>query len=372
MDVTVGELVILFLAAAVVVVVLALVVALTVVLVIVLLRHDRRSDASPQEQPVPAQQPAPDERATRRAAVIVNPTKFSDVAAVRREVTDACRQAGWAEPLWIETTVEDTGKGQTRQALDAGVDLVCPLGGDGTVREVAEVMTGTGVPVGLLPGGTGNLMARQLNLPIDDLGKALRIALTGTDRSVDVGRVVFGVCGEDQSDEDQQPVERVFLVMAGLGFDAAMMEGAPERLKAKVGWLAYAVSGLRNLRAPDVRVRVTVDDDPPFSRRVRTVLVGNCGTLTGGIELLPEAEVDDGWLNAVTMSPKGIVSWATVAARILAHRGHHRVEHIRCREMLVRTDRPQQGQLDGDTVGEVRSMCARVDPGALVVRMPSA
>ncbi|HKG52152.1 MAG TPA: diacylglycerol kinase family protein [Actinomycetales bacterium] len=304
---------------------------------------------------------------TRRAAVIVNPTKFTSTANVRRQVTKACLDHGWDEPLWLETTPEDTGHGQTVQALAAGVDLVCPLGGDGTVRQVAEVMVGSGVPVGLLPGGTGNLLARTLGLPIDDLGAALRVALTGTVRRVDVGRVGFDVSGEDE-----RPLERVFLVMAGLGFDAAMMEGAPERLKAKVGWLAYALSGLRNLRGPDVRVRVTVDENPSFRRRVRTVLVGNSGTLTGGIVLMPEAEVDDGWLNAVAMSPKGVLGWAVVAARVLTKGGHARVEHFRCRQIEVHTDRPQQAQLDGDTVGLVRAMRVRVDPGALQVQMPAS
>jgi diacylglycerol kinase family enzyme len=299
-------------------------------------------------------------------AVIVNPTKFASTDAVRRQVTTLCRDHGWAEPLWLETTPEDTGHGQTVQALAAGVDLVCPLGGDGTVRQVAEVLVGTGVPIGLLPGGTGNLFARTLALPIDDLPRALRVALTGTPRAVDVGRVAFDVSGEDE-----HPRELVFLVMAGLGFDAAMMEGAPERLKARVGWLAYAVSGLRNLRAPDVRVRVSVDDEPSFRRRVRTVLVGNSGTLTGGIVLMPEAEVDDGWLDAVAMSPRGVLGWAVVAARVLTKGGHARVEHLRCRRLEVLTDRPQQGQLDGDTVGLVRAMRARVDPGALLVQMPA-
>jgi len=307
----------------------------------------------------------PAEDRTRRVAVIVNPTKFSDPAKVRRQVTGACLAHGWDEPLWLETTPDDTGHGQTVQALEAGVDLVCPLGGDGTVREVAEVMVRSGVPVGLLPGGTGNLLASTLGLPIDDLGAALRVALTGRVREVDVGRVAFDVSGEDE-----RPRERVFLVMAGLGFDAAMMEGAPERLKARVGWLAYALSGLRNLRGPDVRVRITVDEEPSFRRRVRTLLVGNSGTLTGGIVLMPEASVDDGWLNAVAMSPKGVLGWAVVAARVLTKGGHARVEHIRCQRIEVHTDRPQQAQLDGDTVGFVRAMRVRVDPGALQVQMP--
>ncbi|GAB3598044.1 diacylglycerol kinase family protein [Angustibacter peucedani] len=346
----------------VVAIVAVVVVVVVAVLSTLLVRYRRRVHEI--EEPVAEQQDGGGER--RRAAVVVNPTKFDDLDAVRAQVSAACRTHGWAEPLFLETTEDDYGQGQAREALEAGVDLVCPLGGDGTVREVAEAMVRSGVPVGLLPGGTGNLLARNLELPIDSLDDALTVALTGEDHPIDVGVVVF-----DPSGEDERPDEKVFLVMAGLGFDAEMMANAPEKLKAKVGWLAYAVSGVRNLRGPQAKARLQADDGPEATRRVRTVLVGNCGTLTGGIQLLPEAEVDDGWLDAVTLSPKGIASWASVAARVIAGRGHHRVERVRCKEFSVRVDRPTEAQLDGDVVGKVRALRARVEPGVLVVRVPA-
>lgn len=302
----------------------------------------------------------------RRVAMVVNPTKFSDVAAARLQVTSTCTSLGWDEPLWLETTADDPGRGQARHALEQGVDLVCALGGDGTVRTVAENVVHTGVPLGLLPQGTGNLLARNLGLPLDDLDAALRIALTGVDRTVDVGRVVFDVSGEDHD-----PVERVFLVMAGLGFDAAMMAGVTEQLKARVGWLAYVFSGLTNLNGERVKVRMRADGGPEIARRVRTVIVGNCGRLTGGIVLIPDAEVDDGWLDVVALSPRGFVSWASMATRVLSRREDRRIGRRRCREVSVRCDVPQEGQLDGDPVGKVRAVRARVDRGALVVRVPA-
>ena len=82
--------------------------------------------------------------------------------------------------------------------------------------------------------------------------------------------------------------------MAGLGFDAAIMADAPEKLKARVGWPAYVVSGARNLRGPQFKVRVKVDETEEFTRRTRTVVIGNCGKLLGGLVLMPEAEIDDG------------------------------------------------------------------------------
>jgi len=305
----------------------------------------------------------------RRAAIIVNPTKFDHLAAVQARVTRLVVEHGWAEPLFFETTAKDPGGGQARAALEAKVDLVCPLGGDGTVRAVAEALVGSDTPIGLLPGGTGNLLARNLGLPFDNLDDALRVALTGQNKRIDVGRLTVDVSGEDE-----QPHQHVFLVMAGFGFDAAIMADAPEKLKARVGPAAYLVSGTRNLRGPQFKVRVRIDDGEEFSRRTRTVVVGNVGKLLGGLVLLPDAEADDGHLDAVILSPTGIVAWGAVAARLVTQRrkGHERVDHHTCREIKVRADRPQEAQVDGDTIGKARAISAEVVPAALVVRVGSA
>ena len=305
---------------------------------------------------------------TRRAAIIVNPTKFDDLAAVRTRITASSRRLGWSEPLFIETTERDPGTGQAKEALEAGVDIVCPRGGDGTVRAVAEALVGTETPIGLLPGGTGNLLARNLELPVDNLDDALEVALTGQNKRVDVGRLTMDVSGEDQ-----KPATHVFLVMAGLGFDAAIMADAPEKLKAKVGPAAYVVSGTRNLRGPQFKVRVKVEDQEEFSRRARTVVIGNCGKLLGGLVLMPEAEVDDGQLDMVILSPKGVAGWAAVAARLATRKrkGHQIVDHYTSPSMKIRADRPQEVQIDGDTLGKARAISAEVVPGALVVRVGS-
>lgn len=301
-----------------------------------------------------------------RPAVIVNPSKFDDVAAVRDQVDAVCVGAGWAAPLWLETTVEDPGIGQARRAVAEGVALVCALGGDGTVRAVAAGLAGTDTPMGLLPAGTGNLLARNLDLPLDKTENALLVALGGQDKRIDVGHLLL-----DESGEDEHPQEHAFLVMAGLGFDADTMAGAPEALKSKVGWLAYGVSGMRNLRGSQFRVRMRADGGPEFTRRVRTIVIGNCGRLQGGVALLPVAEIDDGQLDAVALSPKGMAGWVAVAGRVITkrRRGHERVEHFRLKTLAVRTDRPEMVQVDGDLVGPARALSVRVDPGALVVRV---
>ncbi|WP_345710950.1 diacylglycerol/lipid kinase family protein, partial [Kineococcus glutinatus] len=195
--------------------------------------------------------PAPDEPQEpsepgegRRAAVVVNPTKFPGrLDAVRAEVEAAFREHGWRRPLWLQTTPEDPGRGQARAALAAGADIVLACGGDGTVRVVGEAMAGTGVPVGLLPAGTGNLLARNLDLPHADLSRSLAVVFTGSDHAIDVGRLLV-----DRSGRDRAPEEHAFLVMAGMGFDGAVMVGVEDDLKARIGPAAYVLSGLRALR----------------------------------------------------------------------------------------------------------------------------
>src|ERR1700744_2037965 len=123
-----------------------------------------------------------------RAAVVVNPTKLDDDEAFRKSVRQAMDDPGGHEPLWLETTREDPGRGQAESAVSAGVDLVLACGGDGTVTACAEGITGTGGPLAIIPMGTGNLLARNLGLPMgtDD---ALAVALGGVQAPIDAGRV---------------------------------------------------------------------------------------------------------------------------------------------------------------------------------------
>jgi diacylglycerol kinase (ATP) len=294
-------------------------------------------------------------------AVVVNPVHVDDLAQLHAQIAGVCVELGWAPPLWFQTTVEDPGGGQARLALAAGADVVLACGGDGTVRHVARVLAGSGIPLGLLPTGTANLLARNLAIVLDDPARATRIALSGDNRAVDVGWVFI----------DDRAEEQVFMVMAGVGFAAAIMAGAHHELKVRLGSLAYFVSGMRALRGPRASITLAVDGliDPP--RRVRTVVVGNCGGLLAGLVLMPAARVDDGLLDVVAIGPRGILGWLAVTARVLARRrrGHRVVQHWQGRTVIISAESPQQAQLDGDPVGEVRGLRMRVDPGALLVRV---
>jgi diacylglycerol kinase family enzyme len=167
------------------------------------------------------------------------------------------------------------------------------------------------------------------------------------------------------------PVTYQFLVMAGMGMDAHMMGITNEKLKQRVGWPAYVVSGLRSLVSPEFRVRVRIDGEPEYKQRARSVVIGNCGKLLGGLVLMPDARVDDQQLDVVIASPRGFVGWVPVLARAITRqrKGHPTLDHKVCREIRVRTDRPVPVQIDGDVIGEASEVNAVVRPAALTVRV---
>jgi YegS/Rv2252/BmrU family lipid kinase len=270
------------------------------------------------------------------------------------------KESGWSEPTWQYTTIEDPGTGMAEKAAVSGADLVIVCGGDGTVREVCAELAGTGIPVGIIPAGTGNLLARNLDIPLY-LRSAIDVALNGQDRAIDLVEV-----GGDGIEDTH------FMVMAGMGFDAAIMEGVNEEIKKKIGWVAYVVSGLRSLMFPAVKVEVQVDDEEPTIHRARTVVVGNVGFLQAGMPLLPDATIDDGVLDVVILHPKKFLSWIPLAVRVLAKSAT--VDELIDRRtgsrvrLKASTDTPRQ--LDGDSIGEGRELWMECIHGRLLVRVP--
>jgi len=325
-------------------------------------RRSRFSSTAP--APAPSE---PDPDSPPLPAVVANPTKIAHLDGELAWLAQRSAELGWQRPLWLETRRDEPGTVAARTAVAAGARTVLAYGGDGTVRGVAAGLEGTGVSLGILPMGTGNLLARNLGIPLANLNLAVEIALMGRERQVDVGIVEIDVSGEDET-----PVRDVFMVMAGLGFDAEVMAAVQPELKEKVGWLAYVVAGARRLRGRTTGVVMRLDDGEPVRRRVRSVIVGNCGELTGGVQLMPSALLDDGWLDVVVVAPRRMVQWGAVVLSVLSRArtpGRNPiVQHFRCRSLEIRAEKPLAVQLDGDAAGEARVLRARVDHLGLSVR----
>jgi diacylglycerol kinase family enzyme/membrane-associated phospholipid phosphatase len=295
-----------------------------------------------------------------RAAVIVNPIKVGDGVAFRRKVTRALAVRGFDDPLWLETREDDAGNAMAKQAIENESDLVLVAGGDGTVRVVCAALATTGIPVGVIPAGTGNLLARNLHIPLD-LDDALERILDGRDRRIDLVKV-----HGDGLDTDH------FAVMAGLGLDAAIITGAPPILKAQIGWTAYLVSAAKNINHPSVKVRISLDDEEPLERRVRTVVIGNVGMLQANIPLLPDARPDDGLIDVVIIAPRRVTQWPLVFWRVMTRtkRTEMYLERFTGRKVEITAAVDVERQLDGDGIGAGRGLTAEVEPGSLVVRVP--
>lgn len=310
---------------------------------------------------------------TSSVAVVVNPTKV-DLDDVREALQEEAAAAGVEDLRLLETTEDDPGFGQTREAIEAGAHLVCALGGDGTVRAVAQALVGADAALGLLPGGTGNLLARNIGIPADDLRRAFRVALTGQARTIDVGWLVVDPTSDQQEQTPPTPADNVhcFVVMAGLGFDAQMMDDAPEALKDKAGWAAYVASAGQHLSDDGFGLTLGLDGETSTYEAARTVVVGNCGELQAGMVLLPDAQIDDGLLDVAVLTPEGLGGWLAVAARVFTRSGDGpSVQRQRGRDVTLQVVPAQPCEVDGDVLGEASAARLVIQPGCLVVRVPA-
>mgnify|MGYP003398107241 FL=1 len=318
--------------------------------------------------------------AAKQAALIYNPTKV-DAEKLRAIVTRLSAEAGWDEPLFYETRVDDLGQGVTAEALEAGASAVLVAGGDGTVRAVAHGMTDTGVALTIVPSGTGNLLARNLYLPLDNAEAMVRAAFTGTVHPIDVGFATL-------TREDGSTEEHAFVVMAGIGLDAAMIANTNSDFKKKFGWVAYVDGAARSLpAAKSFRTVYQLDDRRLQSAKVQSVLFANCGSLPAGIELIPGASIADGLLDVAVIAPQGPFGWLAVWRKVwwensVLRRSEagRRVRERRPRNSSIRFLRgstfeaaatpAQPVQIDGDEFGAAVRMRCHLASGGLLAMVP--
>jgi diacylglycerol kinase family enzyme len=247
------------------------------------------------------------------------------------------------------------------EALASHADLVIAAGGDGTVRAVADGLAGSGVPLGLVPEGTANLLACNLGRPLDE-EEAIDVALTGHAHPIDLIKLTV--------DGRAEP----FAVMAGIEVDAAIMAEINEDLKAKIGSAAYLIVAGRALGRLLVPMTVVVDGGAPIHRNAMLIAIGNIGELTGGLTLIPGAKPDDGRLDYYIASPRTLRHWVQLGLRFLTRQPKRddQVDRGTARTITVTLQDGDNYQLDGDVVGQCHELLAEVVPGALTVNRLAA
>jgi YegS/Rv2252/BmrU family lipid kinase len=262
---------------------------------------------------------------------------------------------GIEDPFWVEVPKSKKAPPQVQRALDEGAELVFAWGGDGMVQRCVDVLAGSSVGLAILPAGTANLFASNLGIP-QDIEDAVAIGLHGDRREIDVGR--FN--GER------------FAVMAGAGFDAAMIRDAGG-LKDRFGRAAYVWTGTKNLRVKPFRARIEVDGAEWFKGEATCILLGNVGKLFGGLEAFEDARADDGKLEVGVVTAEGVLDWSRMITRAVAGSVTQSpfAQTTKARDVKVKLSRKVVYELDGGDRTKVKSFKVKVEPGAISVCVPS-
>jgi diacylglycerol kinase (ATP) len=271
------------------------------------------------------------------------------------ELRQLLADRGFSDPLWYDVPKSKKAPKLATKAVEKGADLLLVWGGDGMQQRCIDAVAGTGVTLGILPAGTANLLANNLGVPID-LAESLEVALHGARRSIDVG-VLNG--------------ER-FAVMAGVGFDAVMMDDADGGLKDRFGRLAYVWTGARATKMKARKMRIDVDGERWFKGKASCLLIGNLGTLSGGLHAFPDAKPDDGLLEIGVVTAKGAMQWARVLSRLATgHAERSPLAHMgRGRAIDVKLEKPMRFELDGGARTKTKRIQVSVEPGAVTVCVP--
>jgi len=313
-------------------------------------------------------------------AFIVNPSK-PQAEQRKQHIKEFCEAKHLTQIEFIETQLDKDGRACAFEALDHGADVVVAVGGDGTVRTVASALSGTGHALGIVPIGTGNLFARNMGIPVDDIDAALTVATSHGSRNVDMGRMML-------LDNEKEDHAHAFLIIAGIGFDAAMIDDTDPQLKKNISWLAYFVGGMKNLFAPKYHGTVTITsaDGSMHSKSnltFRTFMAGNCGEIPM-FSLMPKASYDDGILDfEIIDTTGGLIGWANlfsdIAYQTVTKKPEQNpismnstVDQIQGVSAELELEKPALAEVDGDILGETKHIRISVEKRALTVRVPEA
>lgn len=273
------------------------------------------------------------------------------------ELRKELRRAGVADPYWSEVPKSKYAPERVERALHEGAELVFVWGGDGMVQRCIDVLAGSDAKLAIVPAGTANLFASNLGIP-QNIAEAVEIGLRGKARTLDVGTLN----GER------------FAVMAGAGLDARMIQGADGDLKDRFGRLAYVWTASKNLRTEPFEAKIEVNDELWYEGPASCILLGNLGSLFGGVEAFDDASPDDGLLEVGVTNAQGLGQWARTVARTAVSSSAKSpfVQVTKAKKVTASLDRKVPYELDGGNRKKVKKLKARVEPGAIVVAVPEA
>ncbi|EFL92876.1 diacylglycerol/lipid kinase family protein [Mobiluncus curtisii] len=292
----------------------------------------------------------------RQVVTIYNPVKVGDEDEFKTSLSAVAQQHGFVVK-YLTTSVDDPGFAMAAQARKLQPDLVIAAGGDGTVRVVSTEMRHSEIPVAVLPAGTTNLLARNLNVPLD-MKAAMELAFTGQQVSMDIVKV--------HNEKSRKPW--YFTGMAGIGIDAEVMHHVDEGLKKVVGPVAYVMSFFRQVNNSVQRCRFRIDGKQVLKRNVIIFMVGNTSQLTGGIQLFPEATPFDGSLDLLIGAPQGISGWWRVVKNVVLRLGRRStLEYFSGKRFEVLLHKPAVWEMDGDPEAAARHWVFQVVPQAITV-----
>jgi YegS/Rv2252/BmrU family lipid kinase len=264
-------------------------------------------------------------------------------------------RAGITDPMWSEVPKSRFAPERVQRALDEGAELVFVWGGDGMVQHSIDRLAGTGVTLAIIPAGTANLFASSLEIP-SDIEAAVEIGLNGRDRTLDVGKIN----GER------------FAVMAGAGLDANMIQEADGALKDRFGRLAYIWTASKSLRKEPFKARIEINDELWYKGTASCVLLGNVGSLFGGVEAFDNAKPDDGLLEVGVTNAEGVGEWARTVARTAIGTSAKSpfVQVTKAKKVRIELDRKVPYELDGGAREPTKLLKVKIEPGAITVRVP--
>lgn len=287
------------------------------------------------------------------AAFIINPVSgFGDHKKRKEEILTIARSMGWKGKVYETSKTKNAGL-ITTEIMNSGIKHVVVCGGDGTIMEALQVALNTRLVLGIVPLGTGNLFAQNLDIT-GNRKELITRALFGIPQKVDVGKAN----------------DTIFAIIAGMGFDVQIMRQTKRKFKRKFGFLAYLVSGIKNFNKRPGVYKITIDGKESKKYRAKTIMIANMGKLQGGIEIVPKAHWQNGVLRVGIVQASGIPTWLSLLGNTI--RGNiNRSPHYTLLKAKYIEIEPMQGpqayQCDGDSFPPTPKLTVEIYPQAVSV-----